>query len=160
VTPGYNGRVPPRSTTDALIRLRQADEHEALRMLQRAKEQVDRARAARDQALAVQAALTERMQRLHAASARTAGQLGRHDLYRRQLRAELATATERAQVTARALRAANQNLGAAQQKVEQALRAREAVEAQRTADDKAESRKRERRDQAASDDRWRPPKRR
>jgi hypothetical protein len=160
VPPGYNGRVPPRSTTDALIRLRQADEHEALRMLQRAKQEADRAQGARDQALALQAALTERMQRLHAASARTAGQLGRHDLYRRQLRAEVETATARVQATERALRTANQALGAAQEKVEQALRAREAVEAQRSADDKAESRKRERRDQAASDDRWRPPKRR
>jgi hypothetical protein len=43
--------------------------------------------------------------------------------------------------------------------VELALRTREAAEAQRDADDKATARKRERRDQAATDDRWRPPRR-
>jgi len=43
--------------------------------------------------------------------------------------------------------------------VERALRTREAAKAQRDADDKADARKRERRAQAASDDRWRPPRR-
>jgi colicin import membrane protein len=152
--------VPPRATTEALIRLRQAGEQEAMRALRRARDAVERAQSARERAVAAQGALTERMQRLNAASARTAGALGLRDAYRAQLRAQLDGASERAQATARALREATQALGGAQRQVEQALRAREAAEAQRDADDKAEGRRRERRDQTASDDRWRPPRRR
>ena len=151
--------MPPRATTDALIRMRQADEQEAMRALGRARDGVGRARAAHEQAVAARAALTERLQRLHAATARTAGQLGQRDHYRAQLRAQLDGAGERVQATARALREATRALAAAQTEVELALRAREAAEAQRDTDDKTEARKRERRDQAASDDRWRPPRR-
>jgi hypothetical protein len=139
--------------------VRHAEEQEATRGLARSREAADRARAARDQAVAAQAALTERMQRLHAAAARTAGQLGQREAYRAQLRGQLASAGERVQVTARALRDTLAAVTDAQHKVEQALRAREAAEAQRDADDKLEARKRERRDQAAADDRWRPPRR-
>jgi hypothetical protein len=139
--------------------MRQADVEEATRALQRARDAAERARATRDQAFAARAALTERMQRLNAAAARTAGQLGQRDHYRSQLRAQLDGAGERLNATARAWRDANRAIAVAQQQVEQALRAREAAEAQRNADDKADARKRERRDQAASDDRWRPPRR-
>ena len=59
----------------------------------------------------------------------------------------------------RTVRETTTAVAAAQELVERALRARDAAEAQRTADDKAETRRRERRDQAASDDRWRPPRR-
>ena len=99
------------------------------------------------------------MQRLNAAAARTAGQLGQRDHYRAQLRAQLDSAGDRLDATARASRDATHAVAVAQQQLELALRTREAAEAQRDADDKADARKRERRDQAASDDRWRPPRR-
>jgi len=151
--------VPPRATTDALIRVRQADVEEAMRALQRARDGAERARAGRDQAMAARGALNDRMSRLNAAAARTAGRLGMRDHYRAQLRTQLEAAGERVNATARALRDANHAVDAAQRQVEQALRARDAAEAQRDANDKADARKRERRDQAASDDRWRPPRR-
>ncbi|HEY1586222.1 MAG TPA: hypothetical protein VGH63_11090, partial [Polyangia bacterium] len=122
-----------------------------MRALQRAREAADRAQASRDQAVAARAALATRMQRLHAAGARTAGQLGLRDHYRARLRAQLDAASERMNATARAARVATDAVGVAQQQVERALRAREAAEAQRNADDKSEARKRERRDQAAAD---------
>ncbi len=130
-----------------------------MRGLQRARDAADRARVGRDQAVAARAALAERMQRLTAVAARTAGRLGQRDHYRAGLRAQLDGAAVRVEVTARALRDATQAVTAAQAEVERALRARDAAEAQRDADDKAEARKRERRAQAASDDRWRPPRR-
>ena len=139
--------------------MRQAEVEEAMRGLQRARDGADRARALRDQALAKQAAIGERMQKLQAMAARTAGQLGRHDRYRAELRALLDGAAERVAASERALRESANMIPTAQGLVERALRAREAAEAQRDADDKAEARKRERRDQAANDDRWRPPKR-
>jgi hypothetical protein len=139
--------------------MRHADVEESMRALERARDAAERARVTRDQAVAARAALNERMQRLNAAAARTAGQLGQRDHYRAQLRSQLDGAGERLNATARAWRDATNAVAAAQQQVEQALRAREAAEAQREADDKADARKRERRDQAASDDRWRPPRR-
>jgi hypothetical protein len=151
--------VPPRATTDALIRMRQAEVEESMRALERARDSAERARVTRDQAVAARAALTERMQRLNAAAARTAGQLGQRDHYRAQLRSQLDGAADRLETTARACRDANLAVATAQQQVELALRSREAAETQRDADDKADARKRERRDQAASDDRWRPPRR-
>jgi hypothetical protein len=151
--------VPPRTTTDALIKMRQAEVEEAVRGLNRARDLADRARAARDQALAKQTALDERMSRLRATVARTAGQLGRRDRYRAELRALLDGAAERVEASRRALDEATRAIDTAQALVERALRAREAAEAQRSADDKADARRRERRAQAASDDRWRPPKR-
>jgi len=151
--------VPPRATTDALIRMRQAEVEEAMRALQRARDGTERARVGRDQAVAARAALTERMQQLNAAAARTAGRLGLRDHYRSRLRAQLEAASQRVEATSRALREATHAVTAAQAEVERALRTREAAEAQRDADDKADARKRERRAQAASDDRWRPPRR-
>jgi hypothetical protein len=139
--------------------MRQADVEESIRALERARDSAERARVTRDQAVAASAALNERMQRLNAAAARTAGKLGQRDHYRAQLRAQLDTAGERLHATARAWRDATHAVAAAQQQVELMLRAREAAEAQREADDKANARKRERRDQSASDDRWRPPRR-
>jgi len=140
--------------------MRQADVEEAMRALQRARDAAERARAGREQAVAARAALAARMQRLNAVSARTAGRLGQRDQYRAGLRAQLESADERDGATARALRDATSALAAAQAEVERALRARDAAEAQRDADDKAVARKRERRAQAAIDDRWRPPRRR
>jgi hypothetical protein len=139
--------------------MRQADVEETMRALQRARDGIDRARAGRDQAVAARAALTERMQQLNAAAARTAGRLGLRDHYRSRLRGQLEAAGERVHATARALRDATHAVTAAQADVERALRARDAAEAQRDADEKADARKRERRAQAASDDRWRPPRR-
>ncbi len=130
-----------------------------MRALRRARDAAERAHASREQALAARAALTERMQRLNAAAARTAGRLGLRDHYRAQLRAQLDSAGARLDATARTVRDATGAVTAAQAEVELALRAREAVEAHRDADDKAEARRRERRDQAASDDHWRPPRR-
>jgi len=130
-----------------------------MRALQRARDGTERARVGRDQAVAARAALTERMQQLNAAAARTAGRLGLRDHYRSRLRAQLEAASQRVEATSRALREATHAVTAAQAEVERALRTREAAEAQRDADDKADARKRERRAQAASDDRWRPPRR-
>jgi len=151
--------VPPRATTDALIRMRQAEVEDGLTALQRARDAVERAKAARDQSVSAQQALSARMQQLNAATARTAGRLGQRDSYRAQLRAQWVAAGERVNVTARALRDATNALSESQARVEHALRAKEAAEAQRAADDKADARKRERRDQAAVDDRWRSPRR-
>ena len=151
--------MPPRTTTDALIKMRQTEVEEAMRGLQRARDAAERARAIRDQALAKQAAIDERMQKLHATMPRTAGQLGRRDRYRAELRALLDGAADRVQASERTLRETTHMISTAQGLVERAVRAREAAEAQRQADDKAEARRRERRDQAANDDRWRPPKR-
>ena len=130
-----------------------------MRALQRARDGTERARVGRDQAVAARAALTERMQQLNAAAARTTGRLGLRDHYRSRLRAQLEAASQRVEATSRALREATHAVTAAQAEVERALRTREAAEAQRDADDKADARKRERRAQAASDDRWRPPRR-
>jgi len=151
--------VPPRTTTDALIRMRHAEVEEALRGLQRARDACERARAARDRALAAETAIGERMQRLQQVTAGTAGQLGRRDRYRAELRALLDGAAERVATGERGVRESTQGVAAAQQLVERAVRARDAAEAQRDADGKAEARRRERRDQAANDDRWRPPRR-
>ncbi len=130
-----------------------------MRELQRARDAADRARTVRDHALASQTAIGERMQRLHEAATRTAGQLGRRDHYRAQLRALLDAAAERVATSERTVRESTKLIAAAQALVERAVRAREAAEAQRDADDKADARRRERRDQAANDDRWRPPRR-
>jgi hypothetical protein len=151
--------VPPRTTTDALIRVRHAEVEEAMRGLQRARDAADRARTVRDHALARQTAIGERLQRLEEAAARTAGQLGRRDHYRAELRALSQGAAERVATSERTLRESTNLIGAAQAQVERAVRARDAAEAQRDADDKADARRRERRDQAANDDRWRPPRR-
>jgi len=130
-----------------------------MRALQRARDAAERARAGRDPAVAARRAIAERMQRLNGVAARTAGRLGQRDHYRAGLRAQLDGAGARVEATARALRDATHAVTAAQADVERALRARDAAEAQRDADDKADARKRERRAQAASDDRWRPPRR-
>jgi hypothetical protein len=139
--------------------MRQAEVEDAMRGLQRARDAADQARAVHDQAVAKQTAIDERMARLQKTRARTAGQLERRDHFRAELQALLDGAAERVAATERALREATELIASAQQLVERALRAREGAEAQRDADDKADARRRERRDQAASDDRWRPPKR-
>lgn len=130
-----------------------------MRALQRARDGAERARIGRDQAVAARSALAERMSKLNAAAARTAGRLGMRDHYRAQLRSQLDAAGERVNATGRVLREATNAIEAAQRQVEQALRSRDAAEAQRDADDKADARKKERRAQAASDDHWRPPRR-
>ncbi|HXU68973.1 MAG TPA: hypothetical protein VN947_06565 [Polyangia bacterium] len=151
--------MPPRTTTDALIRMRQAEVEDAMRALQRARDAADQARAVHDRTVAKQAAIEERMARLQETPARTAGQLGRREHFRAELQALLDGAAERVAASERALRESTERIASAQGLVERALRAREGAEAQRDADDKADARRRERRDQAASDDRWRPPKR-
>jgi hypothetical protein len=151
--------VPPRTTTDALIRIRHAEVEKAMRGLQRARDAADRARVVRDQALAKQGTIGQRMQRLQELAASTAGQLDRRDRYRAELRALLDSAAARVATSERALRESTSLIATAQEVVERAVRARDAAEAQRDADDKADARRRERRDQAANDDRWRPPRR-
>lgn len=140
--------------------MRQADVEEAVRALQRARDAAERARATRDQAVAARAALEERGRRTEVSAPRSAGRLGLRDHYRTRLRAQLDTAAERIDAATVALRAADEAVSAAQYAVELTLRAREAAEAQRSADDKRDARKRARRDQAAADDMWRPPRRR
>jgi hypothetical protein len=131
-----------------------------MRGLNRAREAVERATKGRDAALAQQAGLAQRLQALSAAAVRTtAGLLAQREVYRMQLRKQLEAAGERVQAAERGVAEAVRGRDAAQRTVEQALRAREAAEAQRDATKTAESRRRERRDQAASDDRWRPPRR-
>jgi len=139
--------------------MRQAEVEDAMRALQRARDAADQARAVHDRTVAKQAAIEERMARLQETPARTAGQLGRRDHFRAELQALLDGAAERVAASERALRESTERIASAQGLVERALRAREGAEAQRDADDKADARRRERRDQAASDDRWRPPKR-
>jgi len=139
--------------------MRRAEVEQAMRGLQRARDAAERATALRDKAQAKHAAIRERMQRLQGVGARTAGQLGRRDRYGADLRALLAGAAAQVDASLRAIRETTHAVTAAQELVERAVRAREAAEAQRAADDKADARRRERRDQAASDDRWRPPKR-
>lgn len=131
-----------------------------MRALGRAREAAERAQQARDRALAGETSLRARLQQLQAGAARTtAGSLGRRDAFAAALRGQLLAASERTRSAERALREAARAVTAAQGQVERALRAREAAEAQRDAEDKAEARRRERRDQAASDDGWRPPRR-
>jgi hypothetical protein len=152
--------VPPKTTTDALIRLRQAEELEAMRSLNRAREGVERATKGREAALAAVVGLKQRLHALSTASARTtAGTLAQREVYRTQLRKQLDAANLRLQKSERGVAEALRVRDTAQKALEQALRAREAAEAQREATETAESRRRERRDQAASDDRWRPPRR-
>jgi hypothetical protein len=152
--------VPPKATTNAIIRLRQAEEVEAMRVLNRAREGVERATRARDVALGVQAELRQRLMALRVATERsTAGSLAQREVFRAQLRQQLDTAKRRVQVAERSVAEALRVREAAQQGLEQALHAREAAETRREAVETAESRRRERRDQAASDDRWRPPRR-
>jgi hypothetical protein len=152
--------VPPKATTDALIRLRQAEELEAIRALMRAREGVERATKGRDTALGMLAGLKQRLQALSAAGAQTtAGTLAQREIYRTQLRRQIDVANGRLQSAERSVTEALRGRDTAQRTLEQALRAREAAEAQRDATETAESRRRERRDQAASDDRWRPPRR-
>ena len=109
--------------------------------------------------MAERRALYERLQRLPPDGPRTAGALRRRDNQRAQLRAHLAAATEQVTAAARTLRDCERTLDEAQRALEQALRAREAAKSHRDSEEKTESRRRERRDQAASDDRWRPPRR-
>ena len=152
--------VPPKATTDALLRLRRTEELEAMRGLNRAREAVERATRGRDTALAALGALEQRMAVLNGAAARTtAGTLAQRDVYRAQLRKQVAAAKARLRTAERAMAEAMRGREAAQRALEHGLRAREAAEAQREATATAESRRRERRDQAASDDRWRPPRR-
>jgi hypothetical protein len=142
------------------LRLRQVDEQEAMRGLERARQAVERATGARDRARAEMSELSQRMEQSRAGSGRmTVGALVARDGYRTQLRTLLAGAEERVRAGERALRDALRGLTEAQQQVERALRAREAAERQRSAQDKTLARQRERRDQAATDDRWRPPRR-
>jgi hypothetical protein len=152
--------VPPRATTEALLRLRRVDQREAMRALERARQAVDRATEARERAMASRATLAQRKEELRATPDRvTAGALVNREAYRAQLRAELEAADERVRARQHELRDAVHELTQAQKQVEQALRAREAAQKQRAAEDKALARRRERRDQAATDDRWRPPRR-
>jgi chromosome segregation ATPase len=152
-------RVPSKATTDALIRLRRAEEQEATRRLRQARDGVERATAAREAAVGAWAALKQRLERLAAASGHTtAGTLSRRDAFRAQLRKQLDAARARVDGTQRVIKQAFRDLEAAQKALEQALRARQATEVQRDAAETAEARRRERRDQSASDDRWRPPR--
>jgi hypothetical protein len=152
--------VPPRATTNVLLRLRQVEEREAMRGLKQARQVVEGATATRDRVAGERAALASEMERVGASRARTTvGALVTRETYRRQLRQQLADAEERNRAAERAVRAALKGLAEAQQRVEQALRARQAAEKQRAAEDKALARRRERQDQAATDDRWRPPRR-
>jgi hypothetical protein len=152
--------VPPRATTDVLLRLRQVDEREAMRGLEQAREVVEQATDRRDRAVAARSELAAEMEQLGASRPRTtAGALVTREAYRGQVRKRLAAADERVRTAEGALRAALQGLTEVQQRVEQALRARQAAQKQRAAEDKALARRRERQDQAATDDRWRPPRR-
>jgi hypothetical protein len=152
--------VPPKATTDALLRLRKAEELETMRGLNRAREGVERATRARDLALGTLAGLEQRIKAWSAQGKHsTAGVLAQRDVYRAQLRRQLDVAKGRVQTAERALAESLRGRDAAQRALEQALRAREAAEAQRETTETADSRRRERRDQAASDDRWRPPRR-
>jgi hypothetical protein len=152
--------VPPRATTDVLLRLRQVEERDAMRGLDRARQALDRATETRDDAIAARAELAMRMQREGTSRGpTTAGALVTREAYRSQLRIQVAASDERLRAGERALREALQALTEAQQRVEQALRARQAAQKQRAAEDKAQARRRERQDQAATDDRWRPPRR-
>jgi hypothetical protein len=152
--------VPPRSTTDALLRLRQVEERAAMRALEAARQAVDRATGARNHAVTARAELAERMERLRATAGKTtAGQLVARDTYRGELRELARAGDERVRAAERALGEALRGLSQAQLQVEQALRSRQATQRQRTVEDKALARRRERRDQAATDDRWRPPRR-
>ena len=131
-----------------------------MRALERARQEVERATATRDHAVAARGELLGRLARAGARSGRaTAGALVTRDAYRGDLRTRQAAMEERIRVEERALQVALDGLTEAQKQVEQALRAREATERQRAAEDKALARRRERRDQAATDDRWRPPRR-
>jgi hypothetical protein len=152
--------VPPKATTDALLRLRKADELEAMRNLGRATDALEKAKQARDAAAAGVTALERRVKSLVSAAGRTTvGTLAQRDVFRAQLRKQLEAAKSKLTIAERALTETLRARERAQRAVEQALRSREAAEAQRDATSAAESRKRERRDQAASDDRWRPPRR-
>lgn len=131
-----------------------------MRALNRAREAVERATQGRDAALGVLAGLGQRLQALSAATAQTtAGSLAQREIYRTQLRRQIDAAKGRLHAAERGMAEALRTRETAQRTLEQALRAREAAEAQRDATETAESRRRERRDQAASDDRWRPPRR-
>ena len=134
-----------------------------MRGLADARAAVDRAEAERATAVAAWGALQARL-RATAGGARDgrgrvrAGELAAREAFAGELRAQLAVAQTRREATERQVRQAVQGVTAAQQRLEQALRTREAAGLQREAEEKAGARRRERRDQAAADDRWRPPR--
>jgi len=134
-----------------------------MRALEQARRAVERATEARDQAVATRDLVAKQLAEATGAGGQrgriTAGTLVTRDAYRGELRSLREAADERLRAGEWALQGAMDALTAAQKQMEQALRARQATERQRTAEDKALARRRERRDQAATDDRWRPPRR-
>jgi hypothetical protein len=156
--------VPPRATTETLLRLRRAEELEAMRGLAEARAAVDRAETARAAAVAAWDALQARLRESAVGDGRgrrrvrRVGELAAREAFAGELRAQLGAVQARREALERQVRQALQGVTAAQQRVEQALRAREAAGLQREAEEKAGVRRRERRDQAAADDRWRPPR--
>jgi flagellar biosynthesis chaperone FliJ len=152
--------VPPRATTDVLLRLRQVDEREAMRSLEQARQVVEEATRTRDRVVGERADLLSQLEKAGTERPRmTVGTLVTREAYKTKLRHQLAEADAQVRTAERAMRTALQGLTEAQERVEQALRARQAAEKQRAAEDKALARRRERQDQAATDDRWRPPRR-
>ena len=134
-----------------------------MRGLADARATVDRAESARAAATATVEALATRLRAAtvgdeRVGHARQAGRLAARDAFAGELRAQLTAAKARQVVVERQVVQALQGVTVAQQRLEQALRAREAAGLQREAEEKAGVRRRERRDQAAADDRWRPPR--
>jgi hypothetical protein len=141
-----------------LLRLRRAEELEAMRGLADARAAVDRAEGARAAARAAHRELAERLRKPAGGGRVRVADLAAREAFAGELRERLRAAATRLEAAERGLALALRAVTAAQERLEQALRAREAAGLQRDAEDKAMARRRERRDQAAADDRWRPPR--
>ena len=130
-----------------------------MRGLADARAAVDRAESARSAAQAASQELAARLRNPDATSGRRrVGELAAREAFAVQLRGKLTAAKARLQQAEQAVTLALRGVTQAQERLEQALRAREAAGLQREAEEKAGMRRRERRDQAAADDRWRPPR--
>ena len=132
-----------------------------MRGLADARAAVDRAESARAAAKAAADALKARLRESAAGVSggrRRVGDLAAREAFAGEVRARLAAAEVRLESAEREVTLVLRGVTLAQERLERALRAREASGLQRAAEDKAGMRRRERRDQAAADDRWRPPR--
>jgi hypothetical protein len=155
----YHGQVADGNKHRALLRLRRLNEMTAQRDLVDARAEVtaaeDASRRADGRADAAESELAdaEKGDRPH-----TAGRLAARERFLERLRANSERARHRAEVASQALADAETRLRQAQLGLETALRAREAAESQAAALKIRAERQRARREESASNDRWRRPK--
>ena len=145
----------PKATRQALLRLRQLGEVATQKQLDSARRELARVRGRVERAHADLAARLDRKRRAEKRTPSTAGALLARAEFMSWARDDERSARAQLGEALAILRAAERAVDRARGQVEAALRAREATQAYEAALELAAARARSRRDDAASQDRWR-----